>query len=74
LPRISAIPRGIRLTPECLKRLDISDWLWEEELAIFQELIVNREDIIVFNWKEVGKVYKDISLPVLIKTIEYKAW
>jgi RNase H-like domain found in reverse transcriptase/Integrase zinc binding domain len=74
LPRISAIPRGSRLTPERLERLDVGDWLWEEELAMFQELMINREGAIAFDWKEVGKVHEDVSPPILIKTIEHKAW
>jgi hypothetical protein len=74
LPRITAIPRGSRLTPERLKSLDVGDWLWEEELAMFQELMINREGAIAFDWTELGKVHEDVSPPILIKTIEHKAW
>lgn len=74
LPRITAIPRGSRLTPERLKTLDVGTWLWDDEKAMFDELMINREGAIAFDWKEVGKIHEDVSPPIVIKTIEHKAW
>jgi hypothetical protein len=74
LPRITSVPKGSRLTPERLQSLDIGDWLWEEEKAMFYELMLNREGAIAFDWKEVTKIHDDISPPILIKTIEHEAW
>ena len=74
LPRITAIPRGSRLTPERLKALDVGTWLWDDEKAMFDELMINREGALAFDWKEVGKIHEDVSPPIVIKTIEHKAW
>ncbi len=74
LPRITPIPRGSRLTPERLKALDVGAWLWPEERAMFDELMINREGAIAFDWKEVSKIHEDVSPPIVIKTVEHKAW
>ena len=73
LPQITSIPRGSRLTPERLRSLDTGDWLWEEEVEMFYELMLNREGAIAFDWKEVTKIHNDVSPPILIKTIEHEA-
>ncbi len=56
LPRIAAIPRGSRFTLERLKALDVGTWLWEDEKAVFEELMINWEGAVTFDWKEVGKI------------------
>ena len=43
-------------------------------MAMFRELMLNREGAIAFDWKELGKVHEDVSPPILIKTVEHKAW
>jgi hypothetical protein len=40
---------------------------------MFDKLIVNREGVIAFKWKEVNKIHEDVSPLIVIKTIEYKA-
>jgi hypothetical protein len=74
LLRIIAISRDSRLIPEWLKVLDVGIWLWDNEKTIFDKFMINCEGAFAFDWKEVGKIYKDVSLPIMIKTIEYKAW
>ena len=73
-PRISAIPRGSRLTPERLAALDVGDWLWDEEKEMFYELMLNREGAIAFDWTECTKIHEDVSPPILIKTVPHNAW
>jgi hypothetical protein len=75
LLRIASFPRGSRLTPERLASLDCGKWLWpEEERAMFEEIIMNREGAIAFEWNEVSKIHEDVSPPILIKTIAHDAW
>ena len=74
LPRIASFPRGSRLTPERLASLDCGKWLWPEERAMFEEIMMNREGAIAFEWNEVSKIHEDVSPPILIKTIAHDAW
>lgn len=74
LPRIASIPKGSRLTPERLTSLLVGDWLWESEREMFDEMMLNREGAIAFDWKEVSKIHEDVSPPVRIKTIQHTAW
>ncbi len=74
MPRITIILRGSRLTPERLKALNIRTWLQEDEKDMFEELMINCKGAIMFNWKEVSKIYKDVSPLIIIKTIKHKVW
>ena len=74
LPRIASFPRGSRLTPERLASLDCGKWLWPDERAMFDEMMLNREGAVAFDWKEVTKIHEDVSPPILIKTIPHEAW
>ena len=47
--RITSIPRGSRLTQERLKALDIGDWLWESEVEMLHEMLINHEGAIAFD-------------------------
>ena len=38
------------------------------------EMLYNRKGALAFDWMECGKIYKDVSPPIVIKTIPYKAW
>ena len=74
LPRFSAIPRGTRLTSERLASLDVGDMLLPEERVLFDEMMLNREGVISFEWPECGRFHQDVSPPVVLKTIPHKAW
>lgn len=74
LPRITVIPRGSRLTAERLKSLDVGDWLWPEEHRLFEEMMINREGAIAFEWSECGKIHEDVSPDIVIKTVPHEAW
>jgi hypothetical protein len=47
--RITSIPRGSRLTLERLKALDIGDWLWESEVEMLYEMLINHKGAIAFD-------------------------
>ena len=74
IPWFCNIPQGLRLTPERLAKLDIGDEITIEERLLFKEMLLNREKAIAFKWKECRQVYKDVSLPIIIKTVLYKVW
>jgi hypothetical protein len=72
--RITSIPRGSRLTLERLKALDIGDWLWESEVEMLHEMLINHEGAIAFDWTECSKIHEDVSPLIVIRTIPHEAW
>jgi hypothetical protein len=74
IPRFCDIPRGSRLTPERVKKLDVGEEITPEERDLFEEMLLNREKAIAFDWKECGKVHEDVTPPIVIKTVPHKAW
>lgn len=47
--------------------------LLPDERDMFEQLIINREGAIAFDWTEVGRVYPDVSPDIFIKTIPHNA-
>jgi hypothetical protein len=37
-------------------------------------VLINKEKVFAFKWPDYSQIYKDILLPIIINTIEYKAW
>ena len=37
-------------------------------------MLYNQEGALAFKWTECGKIHRDVSPPIVIKTIPYKAW
>jgi len=74
LPRIAPFPKGSRLTTERLQSINVGAWLWPEERRLFDEMMLNREGVMAFDWKEIGKIHPDVTPPIVIKTIPHQAW
>jgi len=74
IPRFSRLPRGSRVTPKRLEKLDVGNWLLPNERKMFDEMITNREESIGFDWRDIRKIHEDVSPPLEIKTIPHKAW
>ncbi len=74
IPRFSDIPRQSRLTPERMKELDIGDMLQPAERELLEEMLINREKVLAFEWPECGRFHEDVSPPITINTVEHKAW
>jgi len=80
LPPISAIPPpilqfGSRLTKECWNDLKIDrSFLWEEELKLAFQALMNNELGIVWDDSECGTFHEDYFEPVVIPTIEHEPW
>ena len=41
---------------------------------LLEEVLINKEKVFAFKWQEYRQFYKDISPPIMICTIKYKAW
>ena len=41
---------------------------------LLDEVLINREKVFAFEWPEYGQFHEDVSLPIVISTIEYKVW
>jgi hypothetical protein len=74
IPRFSDIPRQSRLTPERLAALEVGDTLQPAERAMLDEILINREKAIAFDWTECGKFHEDVSPPIILKTVDHEAW
>jgi hypothetical protein len=74
LPRIAKFPRGTRVTPERMAKLNVGKWLSMEEREMFDEMILNREGTLAFDWTEVGRIHEDVCPPIVIKTVPHEAW
>ena len=74
LPCFTKVPRGTQLTRERLDKMDIGVWLWEDERKMVEEMLVNREGALAFDWIECGKIYENVCPPVIIKTVSHDAW
>jgi hypothetical protein len=40
---------------------------------MFDEIMINCEGAIAFDWKEVSKIYEDVSPLIMIKTVLHEA-
>ncbi len=41
---------------------------------LLEEVLINREKVFTFKWPECGRFHEDVSPPIVISTIEHKAW
>ena len=57
-----------------MKELDIGDILQPAERMLLEEVLINREKVFAFEWPEYGRFHKDVSPPIVISTVEHKAW
>lgn len=74
IPRFCDIPRRSRLTPTRMKELDVGDSLWPAEREFLEEVLIAREKVFAFEWQECGTLHEDVSPPIVLNTIEHKAW
>ncbi len=44
------------------------------ERMLLEEVLINREKVFAFKWLECRRFHKDVSPPIIISTIEHKAW
>ena len=73
-PRINNLARGVRLTPDRLSKLKVGKQLTVTERRILQEVLFNREGALGWDFSHVGRIRREVTPPMKIKTIEHKAW
>ena len=54
--------------------MSVGEGLLSKERQFLIEIFINREGSFAFDQTEYGKIYKDVSPLIEIKTIPYKAW
>jgi hypothetical protein len=72
--RYAAFKRGTRLTPARMATQNFGPQLREVEIALFKEIMINREAAIAFDFSESGRFSRDVCPPYKIRTVEHKAW
>ena len=74
-PKFSLIEKGTRIYGERLQGLldQVKEELTKEELALFLQIMYNREAALSWDFEESGTVDPSIAPPQVIKVIEHKA-
>jgi hypothetical protein len=74
IPKFSNITHRERLTPERIKKLEVSKNLRVEEKELLHEMLYNREAAIAFDPSEKGRFHDFIEPPHIVPTIPHEAW
>jgi hypothetical protein len=73
-PRYARFPRGMRMTPQRLSEMKISNELQSREREMLTELLYRREGALAWDFSESGRVSEEVVPPVTIDTVPHKAW
>jgi hypothetical protein len=73
-PRYAPFPRGTRMTPERISEMKISRDLLPKERDMLLEVLYRREGALAWDFRESGRVSKDVIPPVIIDTVPHQAW
>ena len=73
-PRYATFPRGTRITPERRKEMKISPDLLPREVEMLEELLYRRESALAWDFRESGRVSREVIPPVVIDTVPHQAW
>jgi hypothetical protein len=73
-PRYADFPRGTRMTPERIKEMKISPNLQPEERRMLLEVLYRREAALAWDFKESGRISREVIPPVVINTVPHQAW
>ena len=74
IPKFSSIPRGERLRPRRIAKMNFGEGLWPVEKKLLLEMLFNREAAIAFDSSEKGRIHDDIEPPHSIPTVPHTAW
>ena len=72
-PRYTKLARGARLKPERLERMIVGD-IQPREREIFEAMLFNQEEALAWEFSEMGRVSRDVTPPLKIKTVPHEAW
>lgn len=73
-PRYATFPRGTRMTPERISEMKISSELSPTEKDMLLEVLYRREAALAWDFRESGRVSRDVIPPVVIDTVPHQAW
>ena len=73
-PRYAKFPRGTRMTSERISEMKISPNLLPNEKLMLLELLYRREAALAWDFRESGRVDREVIPPVVIDTIPHQAW
>jgi hypothetical protein len=74
IPRFAETPEGTRLTPERIEKLHIGKILRPAELELLIQVLKNREMVLAWTFKEIGRIRPEVAPPQEIHTIEHVPW
>ena len=72
-PRYTQLARGARLKPERLERMLVGD-IKPNERQILEAMLFNREEALAWEFSEMGRVSRDVTPPLKIKTVPHEVW
>jgi RNase H-like domain found in reverse transcriptase len=72
---LTVVPRGSRLTPDRLAKMQIGNgFLTKEERQLFVDILFEFEGAIAFEDSEMGMLREEVEPPVKIHTIPHEPW
>jgi hypothetical protein len=72
---LTVVPRGSRLTPDRLEKMQIGNgFLTKEEHQLFVDILFEFEGAIAFKDSEMGMLRDEIEPPIKIHTIPHEPW
>lgn len=71
-PKVSAMPRGTRLTPERAAAVTTGVELSPEERDLLLTMLSNREAAIAWEFCEIGSVHPDVAPPQSIRVVDHE--
>lgn len=74
IPRVSAFPRGSRLTSERAERLRIGTELSAKERRLLFTILYIREAALSWDWEEAGRLQPEVYPPIKIRTVKHTLW
>jgi hypothetical protein len=74
IPRFAETPEGTRLTPERIEKLHIGKILRPAERELLIQVLKNREMVLAWAFKEIGRIRPEVAPPQEIHTIEHVPW
>ncbi|KAK1908953.1 hypothetical protein P3342_005000 [Pyrenophora teres f. teres] len=70
--RTATFPRGYRLNPERLRKMNIGEDLRPNEVHLIQQLMFQREDALAWEFQHMSQIHEDVQPPYKIRTIPHR--
>lgn len=63
-----------RLTPEWQGNMIIRDDMTKQKKEVITKILYNRKNMLAWDFTEIKKVKREVTLPQKIRIVDYKAW